>query len=124
MASDQLHGAWVVTAVHYDGANLWPEQQHGYANRGLLIVPGYDDGFWPEPSGTRRRALICWRCAPRLIAQWRSEAICERRRLAGAGRARLDGERSAQDEAAGFRRRLSGGVGRPNRWALGAYRPG
>ena len=48
MASDQLHGGWVATAVRYDGVNLWPEQQHGYAYRELLIVPAYDDGFWPD----------------------------------------------------------------------------
>lgn len=60
MRSDHIQGEWVATAVHYDGVNLWPGQQHGYAYRGLLIVPAYDDevGFWPdswaiwhEPSG-------------------------------------------------------------------------
>lgn len=45
MASDQIHGEWVATAIRYDGANLWPEQRHGYAYRGLLIVPAYDYGF-------------------------------------------------------------------------------
>ena len=48
MAGDQIHGEWVATAVHYDGVNLWPEQRHGYACRGLLIVPAYDNGFWPN----------------------------------------------------------------------------
>lgn len=48
MASDQIHGEWAATAVHYGGVNLWPEQRHGYAHRGLLIVPAYDDGFWPD----------------------------------------------------------------------------
>ena len=67
MASDQIHGEWVATAVHYDGVNLWPEQQHGYASGGLLIVPAYDGevGFWPDsgPFGTRPRASTCWRRA-------------------------------------------------------------
>jgi hypothetical protein len=36
---------WVATAVHYEGANLLPEQRHGYAYRRLLNVPAYDDGF-------------------------------------------------------------------------------
>lgn len=45
MGTDQIHGGWVATVVPYKGSNLWPEQQHGYAYRGLLIVPAYDDGF-------------------------------------------------------------------------------
>lgn len=50
MSIDQIHGEWVATAVHYEGVNLWPEQQHGYASRGLLVVPAYDNevGFWPD----------------------------------------------------------------------------
>ena len=48
MASDQIHREWVATAVHYEGVNLWPGQQNGYAHRGLLIVPAFDDGFWPD----------------------------------------------------------------------------
>ena len=50
MRSDHIHGEWVATPVHYEGVNLWPEQQHGYAYGGLLIVPAYDDelGFWPD----------------------------------------------------------------------------
>lgn len=30
--------------------NLWPEQRHGYAYCGLLIVPAHDDegDFWPD----------------------------------------------------------------------------
>ena len=56
MASDQIHGEWVATGVHYESVNLWPEQRHGYAHRGLLIVPAYDDGFWPNLWGIWHQA--------------------------------------------------------------------
>jgi hypothetical protein len=50
MASDQIQGEWLVTPVRYEGVNLWPEQQTGYACGGLVIVGAYDDegGFWPD----------------------------------------------------------------------------
>lgn len=58
MRSDHIHGEWAATPVRYQGVNLWPAQRHGYAYRGLLVVPAYDEegAFWPDTWAIWHRA--------------------------------------------------------------------